>query len=86
MNAREKAWRTRREKYGARGHNGAYLRGQSPCADCERMRATLLRLHAEGVLSEGQVARATGMNRVQVREWIDNANGKKVHANAPNHS
>lgn len=68
---RKRAWTTRRQKYGAHGHNGAYSRNPGPCSDCERMRDWLVRLHAEGVLSEGQAAKATGMYRVDLRAAAD---------------
>ncbi|WP_024323715.1 hypothetical protein [Rhizobium leguminosarum] len=68
---RKRAWKTRREKYGSLGHNGSYTRSPGPCAACDRMRAVLVRLHVEGVLSEGQVAKATGMYRVDVRKAAD---------------
>ncbi len=68
---RKRAWETRRKKYGALGHNGSYTRNPGPCSDCERMRAWLVRLHAEGVLSEGQAAKATGMYRIDLRSAAD---------------
>lgn len=68
---RKRAWQTRRQKYGQHGHNGTYTRNPGPCTDCERMRAYLVRLHAEGVLSEGQAAKATGMYRVDLRAAAD---------------
>ena len=46
---RRRAWATRREKYGARGHGGAYTRGPS-AAGVGALRM-VIRLHAEGVLS-----------------------------------
>lgn len=68
---RAKAWKTRREKYGPRGHNGSYARPARPCADCDRMRVLIVRLHVEGVLSEGQAARATGLHRIDLRKLAD---------------
>ena len=68
---RKRAWKTRREKYGTQGHNASYLRPHGPCADCARMRGYLIRLHVEGVLSEGQVAKATGLDRIEVRIRAD---------------
>lgn len=68
---RKRAWATRREKYGHLGHNGSYTREPGPCSACDRMRAVLVRLHVEGILSEGQVAKATGMYRVDVRKAAD---------------
>lgn len=35
------------------------------------METTLIRLHAEGVLSEGQVSKATDLGRVEIRQRID---------------
>ncbi|MHC2481587.1 hypothetical protein [Rhizobium leguminosarum] len=68
---RRRAWATRREKYGHLGHNGSYTREPGPCSACDRMRAVLVRLHVEGILSEGQVAKATGMHRIDVRKAGD---------------
>lgn len=73
--ARAKAWKTRRKLYGARGHNGSYARS---CPRCRRMITMLVpmitmlvRLHVDGVLSEGQVAKATGLHRIDVRKVAD---------------
>jgi ribosomal protein S14 len=68
---RKRAWATRREKYGHLGHNGSYTREPGPCSACDRMRAVLVRLHVEGILSEGQIAKATGMHRIDVRKAAD---------------
>lgn len=73
--ARAAAWKTRRRKYGAKGHNSAYGRGRGACQHCERMRAVLVRLHAEGVLSEGQAAKATGLDRIELRTRVDTLPG-----------
>lgn len=70
--ARQKAWATRREKYGARGHRGAYYRGPSDTeAKLDHMRTAIVRLYVEGVLSEGQAARVTGLDRVAIRGRAD---------------
>lgn len=69
--ARRKAWETRRAKYGPRGHAGSYDR--SPGSGFgQGMIALLVQLHREGVLSEGQVRRATGLDRVTIRAMADN--------------
>lgn len=69
MNAtRTKAWKTRRKLYGPRGHNGSYSR---KCAHCRRMIALLVDLHVSEVLSEGQVSKATGLHRIDVRKAAD---------------
>lgn len=70
---RRRAWATRRQKYGATGHNGSYSRPHGSCPDCARMRDWLVRLHVEGVLSEGQATKATGLDRVSVRIHADAA-------------
>lgn len=62
---RRRAWETRRKEYGPRGHSGNYSRAPS---SAERGALGLvIRLHNEGVLSEGQVAKATGLDRVEIR-------------------
>lgn len=80
---RKRAWKTRREKYGERGHGGAYCHPQPiyMARWNERLRsmeAALIRLYREGVLSEGQVSKATGLDRVSCRDLaIRQADGEK---------
>lgn len=69
---RKQAWITRREKYGPMGHKGTYHRDRTPCPDCEHMRNYLARLHVEGMLSEGQAAKAAGITRIEIRILSDN--------------
>ena len=66
---RKRAWATRRQKYGARGHAGAYTRS----GHFDSLLALVIRLYREGVLSEGQVARASGLDRVTIRTMADGA-------------
>lgn len=67
--ARKRGWETRRKKYGNTGHaRGAYGHGGDHVAS---MQALLIRLHEEGVLSEGQVSKATGLHRITVRKLAD---------------
>jgi len=68
---RRRSWATRRKKYGVKGHAGNYSR--SVCASCERMAALIIRLHKDGILSEGQAATAIGMGRLDVRRRADNS-------------
>jgi len=78
---RKQAWKTRREKYGERGHGGTY-RAAGRCGECGRVQAmtySLVRLHVEGVLSEGQTAKATGVDRVEVRRIADAIAASKTH-------
>lgn len=65
--ARAKAWQTRREKYGERGHVGAYRRSPLSFEAVTRMRDLIVKLHVDGVLSEGQACHATGLDRVELR-------------------
>ncbi len=66
---RARAWETRRARYGQRGHAGSYSRNTA-----ERGALGLvIRLMTEGVLSEGQVARATKLDRVTIRAMADAA-------------
>lgn len=62
---RKAAWETRRKSYGAKGHAGSYTR--SPA-----LLALAVRLMNEGVLSEGQVAKASGLDRVAIRKISEN--------------
>ena len=63
---RRTAWETRRAKYGPKGHAGRYGRARP-----NRLLDLVIRLHVEGVLSEGQVAAAAGIDRVSVRRLAD---------------
>lgn len=63
---RKRAWKTRRKMYGPRGHAGSYTR---PC-NCSA-RHWIVRLHREGVLSEGQASKALGIDRVLLRTLAD---------------
>lgn len=66
---RKRAWETRRALYGQMGHGKAYpgeLR-----LNVTGMRDLIIKLHAEGVLSEGQAAKATGLHRITIRKLAD---------------
>ena len=79
--ARKRAWETRRKKYGTRGHSGSY-RATGRCGDCGRVQSmtySLVRLHVEGVLSEGQAAKVTGLDRVEVRRIADAIAASEQH-------
>lgn len=39
--------------------------------ECQDLQNTIIRLHVEGVLSEGQAAKATGLDRVEIRKRAD---------------
>ena len=67
--ARAKAWQTRREKYGPCGHGSSYARPPSSLGRCALR--LIARLHADGVLSEGQCSRALDMDRVDFRAMCD---------------
>jgi hypothetical protein len=67
---RKRAWETRREKYGPRGHCGSYA-ASGRCGACQSMTDMIVRLHVEGVLSEGQASKATGLDRVALRIKAD---------------
>lgn len=81
-----KAWETRRARYGAAGHAGPYRTGGAlhvsdnyrklvldAVADDlgSRALALVLRLYAEGALSEGQCAKALQIDRVSFRALVD---------------
>lgn len=66
-------WETRRAKYGPQGHNSSYARSSVPCTHCRGAIDTIIRLHIEAVLSEGQAAKALNMDRVEVRRRADAA-------------
>ncbi|PKR56368.1 hypothetical protein COO92_21425 [Thalassospira lohafexi] len=71
MTNRQRAWETRRAKYGQRGHSGTYSRFKSGTGQVKRMQDALIQLHREEVLSEGQVAKIIGCGRVEVRRLVD---------------
>ncbi|MCW5736329.1 MAG: hypothetical protein KIS73_19530 [Enhydrobacter sp.] len=56
---RRRAWQTRRERYGAKGHSGQY-RQAALCPTCERLRAEIDKLRQR--LDE-TVTRETGQDR-----------------------
>ena len=65
-----RAWQTRRAKYGPRWHSGSY----QCCgyhANCKAMIVLIIKLHNAEILSEGQVAKATGLGRVEIRRLAD---------------
>ena len=64
---RKRAWETRRARYGEQGHAGSYSRSHPHSG----LLALVIRLHVEGVLSEGQVASASGLSRVEIRRLAD---------------
>lgn len=64
---RRKAWETRRDKYGPRGHSGAYSRASAHTGSL----SLVIRMLREGVLSEGQVQAETGLDRVEIRRLAD---------------
>lgn len=72
-NPRHKAWATRRKKYGSAGHSGSYARWRKSGGDHQKdnMRKWLVRLHVEGVLSEGQLMDALLLDRIKCRELRD---------------
>ena len=78
---RNRAWKTRRQKYGKRGHDSSYSRPKGACQNCARMTDWLVRLHNEGVLSEGQAAKATGLDRVSLRILADAASSHQGRLN-----
>lgn len=66
---RKKAWETRRAIYGPMGHGRAasdHLK-----LNVIGMRDLIVRLLVEGVLSEGQAAKATGLHRITIRKLAD---------------
>ncbi len=70
-NAREMAWKTRRKLYGEYGHSGSYNCG-SGSSIIKHMRNVFAQLYNDGILSEGQAAKAMLMDRIQVRTIADN--------------
>lgn len=68
---RRRSWETRRQRYGDRGHAGAYTRPAGPCPCCAGLLPLVIRLHRDGVLSEGQVAKASGLDRIEIRRMAD---------------
>ena len=74
--ARAKAWETRRAKYGKNGMSGPYACGNK-CGACESMRAMIVRLHVEEVLSEGQAAKAMKCGRIELRKKADDYNNRE---------
>lgn len=68
---RRAAWKTRRKKYGPNGASLPYRRaGQGRCGACQSMMDLIVKLYAEGTLSEGHAAKATGLDRVELRTRV----------------
>lgn len=64
---RQRAWATRRQKYGERGHAGSYSR--ATCApDAECLSRLVAVLQDANILSEGQISNIAEIDRVAVRE------------------
>lgn len=76
---RKRAWATRRKKYGKYGHAGAYKRGLAgeDAVALQRCRELIAKLHNEGILTEGQAAKATGLYRIDLRKLCDDLGGIK---------
>ncbi len=68
--ARKQAWATRRAKYGPKGHN-RYTVTLRTDPSVVSMRALIAKLTNEGVLSEGQACKATGLHRIELRTLCD---------------
>lgn len=66
---RAKAWATRRQKYGQRGHAGSYYRGVIP--DAKPLARLVAFVWGAGILSEGQIAKVIERDIVGVRELRD---------------
>lgn len=68
--ARRKAWATRRAKYGPRGNCGVYRHGGVSFLENRAIRL-IVKLHLDETLSEGQCAKALGIDRVAWREMVE---------------
>lgn len=75
--ARSKAWNTRRAKYGPSGHGRSYRCGPTITRHNDGALRLVIELLNEGVLSEGQVCQATGIDRVDVRRMADELGGPR---------
>lgn len=75
---RRRAWATRRRKYGPQGHAGSYGRGVRVIGRIKRMEDALILLYDDAVLSEGQVAKITGIDRITIRTRADELRGKSL--------
>ena len=73
--ARRAGWETRRKKYGPRGHNSSYTRPPINLSEAVRSDVQLARMIAyclaDGLLSEGQVAKIIEMDRLKIRRLRD---------------
>lgn len=66
---RFRAWETRRKKYGPKGHSeAAYGNGIDYVFSMQRL---LCKIYVEGGVSEGQVCKATGLHRIEIRQIAD---------------
>lgn len=73
-----KRWETRRKLYGTKGHLCAYRCGiLTNKPNTRGMLNLIIKLHREEVLSEGQVAHATGLGRIEIRDLVIAQGGYK---------
>lgn len=72
---RRRAWATRRAKYGKFGHRGSYRCGCGRDADYAAAHSDMIllivKLHIEGVISEGQASKAMHIGRIDLRKKAD---------------
>lgn len=68
--SRAKAWQTRREKYGPHGHSGVPYDRPAGANEAKMLRF-IIGLHRDGTISEGQASKATGLDRIKIRELAD---------------
>lgn len=72
VDGRKQAWVTRRAKYGPQGHNSGYGRGGRARTSLGVLALKLVvRLQADGTLSEGQCCKALDLDRVDWRAVCD---------------
>ena len=80
---RQKAWQTRRAKYGDKGHGGSYSRSTDDKQRADRMEGFIIGLHNQEVLTEGQAVKATGLDRITLRIKADTLREQKEGTKCP---
>ncbi len=69
MGPRDRAWKTRREKYGERGHAGSY--GRPASVDIMPLARIVAFVHGAGFLTESQIAKIIGRDLIETRKLRD---------------
>lgn len=80
--SKQQAWRTRKLRYGPSGDSRPYVPKPFAYFGNHMLNRLVAVVHGEGMLSEGQIARVTGMTILDVRRSTDMGRDH-LHAKPP---